>query len=350
MKVGKGFKIGHAVALAIVIFSLVAACGGNGGSPTGPTKHIVWTAQSNTPADSGVTRALVWFADELKKRTKGEIILKVYPSAGLQLDPAQMVSLTSRRAVDVGELGVAVAGEFPEIGVASIPGLVPYNVPLREKITNALMPSWSGILESKWNQLLVQTCPTDPRSIILRKPITSLSALKGLKLRASGSAEVALTKSLGAIPTSVAVADYYTSLQTGVVDGIWGPPGIQLQAKLYEVAKYLLAVAIGGSVNAWTINKDALNELSPSTRKIVLDTAKEGSHYCATLQDQIGQDALRSLPSSYGVTVTPLSPQDKAILRQLTAPLVDDWAKSASPEGLKELAIVKGLVQTSGLS
>jgi TRAP-type C4-dicarboxylate transport system substrate-binding protein len=350
MKVGNGFEIGRVLTLGTIVLTLLAACGGNNGPISAPTKHITWTAQSSGLPETGVTKSLIWFADELNKRTKGEITLKVYPNAGLQLNSAQMVSLTSRRAVDVGELGVSVAGEFPEIGVASIPGLVPYNVPLREKITNALMPSWNSILESKWNQVLVQTCPTDPRSIILRKPITSLSALKGLKLRASGTAEVALTKSLGAIPTSVAVADYYTSLQTGVIDGIWGPPGIQIQAKLYEVAKYLLAVSIGGSVNTWTINKDALNELSPSTRKIVLDTAKEGSHYCATLQDQIGQDALKSLPSSYGVTVTPLSPQDKATLKQLTAPLVDEWAKSASPEGLKELAIVKDLVQASGLT
>jgi TRAP-type C4-dicarboxylate transport system substrate-binding protein len=95
------------------------------------------------------------------------------------------------------------------------------------------------------------------------------------------------------------------------------------------------------------LNKDAWNELSPDLQKTVLATARNGAHYCAGLQEQSQKTEATDLRAK-SVTFTELSTADRAQLRQLSSPLVDAWAKTASPDGVRLLATVQKLVQQSG--
>lgn len=73
------------------------------------------------------------------------------------------------------------------------------------------------------------------------KPVRSLADFKGLKLRSSAGLQAELVKAIGASPVFMAVQDVYTSLETGVVDGVtaftivgWKNMGI------HEIAKYAI--------------------------------------------------------------------------------------------------------------
>jgi TRAP-type transport system periplasmic protein len=72
-----------------------------------------------------------------------------------------------------------------------------------------------------------------------RKPIRDPSDLAGFKIRVPVSqVYVSLFKALGAAPTSINLADVYSALQTGVVDGQENPLVVAETSKFYEVQKF----------------------------------------------------------------------------------------------------------------
>jgi TRAP-type C4-dicarboxylate transport system substrate-binding protein len=101
--------------------------------------------------------------------------------------------------------------------------------------------------------------------------------LKGLKLRTSSTpVEMSLMKAYGANPTPVPYAQVYSALQQGVVDGNAAtplPPSASI--KLYEVAKYYLAIGFRMNLLPIYINQKKFDSLTPSQQKALLDAAAQ---------------------------------------------------------------------------
>lgn len=104
------------------------------------------------------------------------------------------------------------------------------------------------------------------------KVIATPADLAGFKMRVPPSPiSVSLFKSLGAAPVTINIAELYTALQTGVVDGQENPlSNIQTQ-KFYEVQKYC-ALSNHMWVGYWLlVNADFWASMPPDIQKIVGD-------------------------------------------------------------------------------
>jgi TRAP-type C4-dicarboxylate transport system substrate-binding protein len=78
------------------------------------------------------------------------------------------------------------------------------------------------------------------RNVLSKKVVATPADLHGLKLRVLPSPTYVQTfRMLGAAPVPMSFGEIYTSLQTGVVDGLEHDPPTILQFKFYEVAKNL---------------------------------------------------------------------------------------------------------------
>ncbi len=78
------------------------------------------------------------------------------------------------------------------------------------------------------------------RNVLSKKVVATPADLHGLKLRVLPSPTYVQTfRLLGAAPVPMSFGEIYTSLQTGVVDGLEHDPPTILQFKFYEVAKNL---------------------------------------------------------------------------------------------------------------
>jgi tripartite ATP-independent transporter DctP family solute receptor len=102
------------------------------------------------------------------------------------------------------------------------------------------------------------------------KPINSPADLAGFKIRVPPSPiSLDLFKDLGAAPTVINIAELYTALQTGVVDGQENPlSNIQTQ-KFYEVQKYC-ALTNHMWVGYWLVmNGDFWKSLPANYQQIV---------------------------------------------------------------------------------
>ena len=87
---------------------------------------------------------------------------------------------------------------------------------------------------------------------------------------------------MGANPTPIALAEVYSALQTGIVDGQENPFDLINTNKFYEVNNNIVLTQHIWGVFKWTVNLDFFNSLPADLQTMLLDTAKE----CAAWGDE----------------------------------------------------------------
>jgi len=107
-----------------------------------------------------------------------------------------------------------------------------------------------------------------------KKPVKSPADTKGIKLRAMSPLHQEIAKSLGASAITIAWAEVYTSLQTGVVDGQMNPISIITMAKFQEVQKYITLTNHLYAPYVWVINPKFYSSLPADLQNVVSDAAR----------------------------------------------------------------------------
>ena len=112
------------------------------------------------------------------------------------------------------------------------------------------------------------------RNVLTKRPITTPAEFRGVKIRVLPSPTfVQAFRLLGASPVPMSFGEIYTSLQTGVVDGLeHDPPTIQ-QFKFYEVAKNLTLTEHIYDPVAPIVSTVALGRLSAPQQQAVREAA-----------------------------------------------------------------------------
>ncbi len=114
------------------------------------------------------------------------------------------------------------------------------------------------------------------RNLAANKIIKTPEDGKGLKLRTPQDPAMVLTyKTIGFLPTPIALPELFTALQTGVVDCAEGPPSQMLSYKYNEVQKYLMMTGHNVSVAMFNLSERFLQGLKPEQKAIVEKAAKE---------------------------------------------------------------------------
>jgi TRAP-type mannitol/chloroaromatic compound transport system substrate-binding protein len=108
-----------------------------------------------------------------------------------------------------------------------------------------------------------------------RKPIKSVSDLKGLKFRIGGTGGTVLTR-LGVVPQQIAGGDIYPALEKGTIDAAeWVGPYDDEKLGFYKIAPFYYYPGWweGGTANHFMINLPKWNELPKNYQTIVAAAA-----------------------------------------------------------------------------
>jgi TRAP-type C4-dicarboxylate transport system substrate-binding protein len=336
-------KTGRRLALAAAVVALATGCAsahgssqGTGSSISGNAKHVVWRMQVAPTNSAAVGGTLDELASDLNTMTHGVVTLKVYYGSSLQLDPNQMIQLVQKGTVDASftpNAGVAV----PEADIPTLPGLVPASTnatkmeAFRTKVMNGLQSSLAPLFAAK-NQVLMGGVLGTPSSLITTKPITSLSQLAGKNIVTISTTAGDLVKSLGAADvTNLTQVDWYTSLQTGVADGIFVNPSTDFGSKVQGVAKNYLTMNIGGGSIYLTINKNDFDALSATNQgEVRAAYAKFLTRYWNFQYQKSYLTDVQKMQKA-GVTVRSLSAADQKLVEQHDAAIIAAYEKSATP-------------------
>ncbi|MFQ5829848.1 MAG: TRAP transporter substrate-binding protein [Candidatus Methylomirabilia bacterium] len=305
--------------------------------------QTVWKLQSLLNPGYMGTDAEIWFSKEVERRTGGKLKITVYPGGALGFGGARILTAVGGGLLEASQMwGAHVSGDLRLSEIIELPGLIPYDIPLRKKIVQMVLPHQEKAM-ARVGVFPFASGQVEPRNIYSRNPIRSLADLKGVKLRAQGVVETEFTKAIGATPVTLSWEEVYPAMQQGVIDAYWVTHSATYNAKLYEVAKYCYEVGIGGANWYIVLSKEALDALSPDVRKVVLDLRQPVAE---KLWDRVDPDIreFRKRLVDKGMTFAQASPEDMETMLKVAPKVWDIWLQKAGPDAKQLVERIKAIV------
>jgi TRAP-type C4-dicarboxylate transport system substrate-binding protein len=137
---------------------------------------------------------------------------------------------------------------------------------------------------------------------------------------------IALTKALGAVPTSLQKSEVYMALQKGTIDGAITGDMAAKDMHMDEVCKYVFQLNTLFMAQIVGISKKAWDKVSAADQKIIGDIMKEyDARYWLIMNDVKRQEATYDYAKSHGMTVI-VPPKDvMPVLSAAKDSLVQDF-------------------------
>jgi tripartite ATP-independent transporter DctP family solute receptor len=294
-------------------------------------KIILRIGHTGTPQNMMHITFVHW-GDLVKERTKGEVIIEVYPSEQLG-NERTLLENTNLGTIEGCCSGSGGAARFvPFFGMFenayTFKDLkhfenVCFNRPFMNKISQAL--------EEKSNMALMGFQWLGNRSLLSKIPVKSPEDAKGLKLRVPDVPTYKVVAyALGAIPSPLPFGETYMALKQGVVDAVEGTPENMINMKFFEAAKHYTLTNHMIQASAVYLNKGVFyNKLSKEQQKIVLDSAYEAWYWFFKQNDEIQKGFIKKLEDAGNnvIRLQSTEPFRKRALEMLQEKYIPEWGK-----------------------
>lgn len=272
------------------------------------------------------------WADLVKERTNGRIVMKVYPGAQLVAGDQTKEFTAMRQGIIDMAVGSTInwSPQVPELNLFSLPFLMPDYAAIDAITGGEPGKKLFDIISSKdivplaWGENGFRELTNS--KVEIRKP----EDMKGLKIRVVGSPLFNDTfTALGANPTQMSWADAQPALSTGAVDGQENPLSIFTVAKLHTVGqKHVTLWRYVADPLIFAVNKQVWESFTPEDREIVKQAALDAGKYGVevarkglTAEDPAVLEDVKKL----GVTISELKPEEVDAFRKVTKPVYDKW-------------------------
>ncbi|MCO5104368.1 MAG: C4-dicarboxylate TRAP transporter substrate-binding protein [Burkholderiaceae bacterium] len=249
-------------------------------TPLAAAKTIL-KLNSQWPATAAGSKIDQWYADEVKKRTEGEVEIKIFWSEALG-KAGENLSLIQKGAVEMGAMSPAY---FPtQLPFHTAPNSIPMamdSVKQANVLMNRLLAEVPALAaEAKANG--VRTLffhHLNPYLLVSKEPLTDLEVLKGKKIRTWGSDMPRMAQAAGMTPVTLSLPEIYEGLGRGVIDAAPFSVDLVMTYKIFEVAKNISEATLwlGPSWGVW-IGEAAWQKLTPKQQKVMLEVASEANH------------------------------------------------------------------------
>lgn len=275
-------------------------------------EKVTFNLSTPDPDTASITIAANEFAKLVNEKSKGSIEVKVFPSGSLYGgDPSAAVKQLGAGSLDMLALSTSLYANFePKFSAISIP----YLFDDREQ--------FMSYLNGEPGQQLLQSIDSfnieglgywarNFRQITNSKgPIQEPSDLEGVRLRVPNNPLwVEFFKETGAVTTPMAFGEVYNALQLKTIDGQENPAEIPMNAKFYEVQKYL--TVSNHMADSWVIgiNKDKFNKLAPEQQQALREATKEIQAWALDYDQKQENEAIEFLKGK-GMEVNTLTPEN----------------------------------------
>jgi tripartite ATP-independent transporter DctP family solute receptor len=287
---------------------------GNPG-PADPHKHMI-------------AAATLEFKDYVERHTQGGIKVEVYPGFQLGSMP-QMVDQTKMGAIQACTVFSAAATLYvPEINLIYIPFL--FSSP---EITWRV---FEGPMGEQFNKLwlkagfvpLYMADNGGSRAFgTTKRQIKKPADLKGLKIRIPESHSFKIfMESCGAAAPVITFNQLYTSIQTGIVDGLETPVAVLSFASLDEVIKYASITNHTWDMVFLIVNQKWFKNLPKNYQKILTEAGRHAEQVCRGMSETLAAQELDKLIVK-GVEVYTPTPAEREEFRKVTQKPVTDYLR-----------------------
>jgi len=289
-----------------------------------------WDLPAAFSAGNFPTENLVQFAADVDKLSGGKLKIQVHANASL-FKANEIKRAVQGGQAQIGEiLLVNFENENPLYGADGIPFLAT-SYASSKKLAAAQKPALDKLLGAQ-GMMLLYAVPWPPQGIYVKKEITSVADMRGLKWRAYSPATAKIAELVGAQPVTIQAAELSQALATGVVDSYMSSGSTGYDSKTYESIKYWYDTQAWLPKNAVIVNKKAFEALDKPTQDAVMKAATDAETRGWKISEE-KNDWYKKALTEKGMKIMTPAPKLMADLKQVGGIMLSDWEKKAGADG-----------------
>jgi len=297
------------------------------------------------PPDNIRTRAMKYFADSIKQRTKDRFQVDVIPAGGLGTQTEMAENITSG-AQHLGQFNLAWMGRFiPDYNAQTVPFLFEDDEHLTAFLSSDITRNLENKLVKIGFKMLSHNFILPPRSIYSIKPLITIKDMEGLKFRVpQWKAFLEGFKAIGMNVTPTAWGEVYFALQTGVIDAGESNTDTFWPMKFTEVTKYIIFTKHVREAMGLLMHHGTWDKLSPKDQKIFISAANDAAEWFNSERGDILKKQFNLMRKEHGVTIIEPSKQLIDEMRSRVSRIVSElergglWKTKGLYTQIRELA------------
>jgi TRAP-type C4-dicarboxylate transport system substrate-binding protein len=281
------------------------------------------------------------FADEVKKRTNGELEIVVRPAGELPIRATEMVKAVGDNVTQLGQAASSlISGQAPVAGLANTPYLI--------RDYQDLARAWPVVREHadrefrKFGVMLLFHSGWPPTNVYgTGAPIRGLGDFAGRKLRSLDARQAELFGRLKAASVTLAPAEVPVALERGVVEAVVTSAFNAVGSKWSEFLKWAYVTEINVTPDYQVVNLAAFNKLPPQIQTTLRQVGEEWSQ--RMLRDFASAEAAKrqELRDQHKVQFIEATPADVKEQLRTAEELWETWARQAGADGPEMIAKIR---------
>ncbi len=314
-------------ALVLVNVFTMTGCGANEGATSSKNatadNPMILTLAHGLSESHTVHIAMTKFAEEVKEKTNGRIIVKIFPNGQLGSETENLEQL---------QAGVIAMTKV------SAPGLATYN----DAYNTFGLPyifddtqDFYNIMDSDEMQDFFLSTEDDgfvtltyytsgARSFYTKdKAIRTPKDLEGIKIRVQDmKSQTDMMTALGGTPVAMSYGEVYTALSTGIIEGTENNETALTVGKHGEVCKVYSVDQHAMIPDVMVMSAKVWNNIEPDDQKIILECAKDATNEHKEMWEEAINEAVEEA-KSMGVEF--VYDVDKQAFRDATADMISSY-------------------------
>jgi TRAP-type transport system periplasmic protein len=293
-----------------------------------------------TPPVGAAADSIREYKRRIEERTAGRVKISLYFSEALG-KVSEEVRMVQTGICDFTMVNTGLhPDDFPLCGVSELPFVMPTDRSL--VLLNALYEryfskEWKGV------KIMFPTYIEDLNIFTTRKPVESLSDMRGLQMRVPTSKAMRDTaRSLGATPVSIPSPETYAALEKGMVDGEIAGATLTLSMKKYNIINYASRISLNYGIQTLVYNEHTWESLPGDIRQSITDLNLWAQKYFDDRMSQEIEAAYAKFKES-GVKVVVISPEERDKFIKASKPVVDSWVRDMDSRGFPASTLIHDL-------
>lgn len=253
------------------------------------------------------------FSESVKEKSNGTISFRFY-AGGTQGDEKDVIRKMRIGQVHSGGFtGVGMGTILPEVRILDTPFLYKTKAEV-DFIADKFFDRFAAGFEKK-GYVLLGWAEVGWVYIYTNKPVNAESEMDGVKMWMWEGDPIsrATFEAFNVSPIPLSITDVLTSLQTGLIDGVYTSPLGAVALQWFTKVKYVLDIPMANSNGAVLISKKMFNKLSPDQQKILKE---EGRKYFGKLTQLSREDNSKSQKTMYDYGMQKTTVTDPKLLEE----------------------------------
>ena len=295
------------------------------------SQPITWDLIDEYPATAIPGEADTFFAEAVKRRTEGRVVINTIPDAksGLRTRD-QLKAVTEGRHAMANTLAGALADESPIFLLSSLPFVTSSAADARS-LAAAAMPLYDKLFAERKQKVLFIT-PWPPSGIWSANPVTSREALRTLKIRTYDKGGTDLFAQVSSAASVVSFSDLPPKLDSGEINAVLSSGDGGAARKLWTHLRNFSEITYAVPLSFGSVSLEALNKLDARDRAAIEEAGRETTErQWAAMAGRVARNY--TIMRENNVVLNDKLPAEvMGALRTAAAKSIVEWRAKAGPE------------------